>query len=242
MNKKSILLSAHQPVYLPWLGFFHKLSVADLFVFFDNVPYSRKMFYNRNSILGANGKFQMSVPVKFDSSKAELQKDVLIDNSQKWKSKHWKSIVTSYSKAPYFENYKTQLEEIYENDWYKLADLNYEIMKLMMHFLKIDTKIVKASDYDFKGEKSNLVLDMCQKLNADAYLFGENGKNYADQKSFLDCGVKPIFQKYNHPVYTQKNKNFVSNMSALDILCFHGEKSLDILTSNNLTREEYLYT
>ncbi len=76
------LLSAHQPDYLPWLGFFHKVSVSDLFVIFDDVPYSKKMRYNRNKILGPNGAFLLSVPVFFSLEEGIKHKDVQMDNTQ----------------------------------------------------------------------------------------------------------------------------------------------------------------
>ena len=45
-----MILTAHQPVYLPWLGLFHKIALADEFVFFDQVQYLPKDWMNRNKI------------------------------------------------------------------------------------------------------------------------------------------------------------------------------------------------
>ena len=65
MNKdKAIILSAHQPVYLPWLGLFHKIALADIFCVFDIVQYQRKDFNNRNKIKTSAGPICLTVPVK----------------------------------------------------------------------------------------------------------------------------------------------------------------------------------
>ena len=45
-----MILTAHQPVYLPWLGLFHKIALADKFIFFDQVQYLPKDWMNRNKI------------------------------------------------------------------------------------------------------------------------------------------------------------------------------------------------
>ena len=49
-----MILTAHQPVYLPWLGLFHKIALSDTFVYFDQVQYLPKDWMNRNRIKSKN--------------------------------------------------------------------------------------------------------------------------------------------------------------------------------------------
>lgn len=234
------LLSAHQPVYLPWLGFFDKIEIADLFVIFDDVPYSKKMWYNRNYINGINNKILLSVPVKFNTSSEIKHKDVLIDNTLSWQKKHWKSIYVAYSSYPYFSNYAKDLEKIYNKKWEKLVDLNLALIFLFLKYLEINTKIVRASEYIFHGNKSQLIIDMCKKLNFENYVFGELGKNYCDINEFNKNGIQPYFQKYIHPVYQVPfKKKFYKNMCILDLLFFYGKNSRKILKKNNLNKDDY---
>ena len=72
------------------------------------------------------------------------------------------------------------------------------LLEKFLIWMKIDTKIVRASDYNFKKTKSDLILEMCQTLKFDKYLFGELGKNYCDVEKFKKDNVQPFFQKYNH--------------------------------------------
>lgn len=237
-----ILLSAHQPVYLPWLGLFHKIAVADVFVIFDMVPYSRKMFYNRNKILTPNGPTWLSVPVIFSQDNPAPHCEVPVDNTANWRHKHWRSIEMAYVKAPYFKTYADRFKAIYDQPWERLLDLNEALLRLFMDILSIDTPLVRGSDKAFRGQKSDLVLDMCVQMKADAYLFGKLGRDYADTDAFLTAGVAPLFQEYVHPVYEQwPGKPFEPYMCGLDLVFFHGgDKGREIMMSGNPSREECL--
>ena len=101
-----MILTAHQPTYLPWLGLFHKIALADKFCFFDDVQYQPKDWNNRNKIKFSNGKENwLSVPVKRTNYLEKSYLDIEINNEVKWQKKHFKSIVSNYSKSEYYELY-----------------------------------------------------------------------------------------------------------------------------------------
>ena len=229
-----MILTAHQPVYLPWMGLFHKIASADLFCYFDIVQYQRKDYNNRNKIKTSNGELWLSVPVE---SKNHLSKNVskILIVQDNWVKKHLKSIELNYKKTPFFKDYFPELQSILINDSKdSLGYLNLKLLEYFMECLKIDTPIVKASDCNFEGIGSDLVLDMCVKLGADNYIFGEHGKNYADVKAFKEAEIVVEFQNYIHPVYRQMGRDFLPYMSIIDLLFNEGEKSYEILMSNNI--------
>jgi hypothetical protein len=229
-----MILTAHQPVYLPWLGLFHKIALADLFCFFDIVQYQRKDYNNRNKIKTSNGELWLSVPVE---SKGHLNKNVaeILIVQDNWAKKHLKSIELNYKKTPFFQNYFPELQSILiNNSKYTLGSLNLKLLEYFMECLSINTPIIKASEYSFNGFGSDLVLDMCIKMGADNYIFGEQGKNYADVDAFKEKKIKVEFQNYTHPIYHQVGRPFLPYMSIVDLLFNEGEKSYDILMSNNI--------
>jgi len=235
MDKK--ILTAHQPSYLPWLGLFHKIALSDMFCYFDIVQYQRKDFNNRNKINTANGPIWLSVPVNSSNRFLTKINDIhILDNN--WRENHLKSILLNYKKTPFFDDYFPEIEKIISKRFEKLTDLNFEILLFGLKSFNIETNIVKASDFNFIGIKSELVLDMCKKLNCDLYIFGEQGKSYADVDSFVSNKIIPYFQKYESPIYSQKNKTFHPKMSFIDLLFNHGPNSLDILFEKNITRNE----
>ena len=233
--KDKIILTAHQPVYLPWLGLFHKIALSDIFCYFDIVQYQRKDFNNRNKINTANGPIWLSVPVKSSGRFDCLISDIKIANNE-WARKHLKSIELNYKKTKFFDKYMPIMSQILLSRHDNLVNLNYDLLIFGLESLGIKINIIKASDYQFQGSKSDLVLDMCVQLNADIYIFGEQGRNYADIEKFNLNSVSPYFQSYIHPTYAQRNKIFEPFMSFIDLLFNHGDDSLEILMSGNISR------
>lgn len=228
-----MILTAHQPVYLPWIGLLNKIAKADLFCHFDIVQYQKKDFNNRNSIKTKDGILLLSVPVE---SKNHFEKSVGKINiiNKGWDKKHIKSIKLSYSKADFFKKYFEELEFIIAGKKYKtLSELNLKILKFLLKSFNINTPIVLASDYNFEGKKSDLVLDMCLKLKAKKYIFGQEGKKYANKESFIKKGISVYFQKFVHPTYKQLHGKFIPKLSAIDLLFNEGPKSKNIILKDN---------
>ncbi|MEK6780159.1 MAG: WbqC family protein [Bacteroidota bacterium] len=216
------------------MGLFHKIALADEFVFFDQVQYVPKDYINRNEIKTNTGSTLLTVPV---FTKGYLNKTIAqieIDNSTRWSEKHWRSIYLNYKKTPYFSKYADFMEDIYKKQWMYLADLNFSILLGLLDILEIKVKIHKAGDYQFNGTKSNLVLDMCLQLKATKYIFGLQGKNYAETQEFIHNGIIPYFQEYKHPTYSQLHGDFKPNMSVIDLLFNEGPRSMEIIHSNNI--------
>jgi hypothetical protein len=234
-----VILTAHQPVYLPWLGLFHKIALADVFCYFDIAQYQTKDYNNRNKIKTHSGELWLSVPVEsknhFSKSVGEIR--IVQDG---WQRKHFKSISMAYQKAPYFNDYIGQLEEVLLTRSHEtLSGLNLAILQLTLQALDITTPIVKASDYSFQGAKSDLVQNMCEQLGASVYIFGAQGRNYANVESFRASQVEPYFQEYQHPRYSQLHGEFRPFMSVIDLLFNEGPRSREIIMSGNVTREAF---
>jgi hypothetical protein len=118
-----------------------------------------------------------------------------------------------------------------------LTEFNEHFLLWILDVLKIKVNYCRASDLHFKGQKSDLVLDMCKKLGADIYIFGAQGENYCDKKSFENAGIKPVFQKYNHPVYPQLWGEFAPYMSVIDLIFNVGaESAKEIIINGNIQK------
>lgn len=227
-----MILTAHQPPFLPWLGFFAKVAQADLFCYFDAVQYERRGWTNRNYIKTQAGPLMLSVPVE---SKAHFDKricDVEIVSGN-WTRKHMRSIELAYRKAPFFEQHFAGVGAILDmySEGGLLAELNMDLCRYFFRALGMQVRTVKASDYDFQGEKSALVLDMCRKLGAGRYIFGALGADYADHAAFAGAGVEVEFQAYEHPVYAQLHGQFEPKMAVLDLLMNCGPYSAGYLAN-----------
>jgi len=229
----------HQPMYLPWLGLFDRIYRCDIFVLLDNVAYSKDYFLNRNKIKTANGWSWLTVPVLTKGKFGQLIREVQIDNSTPWQEKHWKSIYFNYIKAPFFSSYGEILKkEVYERKWTYLCELSEKSLKLLLKFLGITTPIVKASELGVEGKKEDLLIKICQKIGADEYLSGPDGRNYLNLEVWKQKNIKVYFHDYQHPCYPQLHGGFEPNMSVIDLLFNCGPESLDILSKNQKLNSE----
>lgn len=221
-----MILSAHQPVFMPHCGTFSKITQADLFCIFDGVQFERHGYSNRVKIKTHQGAEWLTVPVEHGMP---LLKDAQIAQGN-WGRKMCRTIELAYQKAPYFDQYFEQLTFIIEASPKKLADLNKIMLQYLLFQLGIKTKIVTASDYHFIGEKSALVLDMCKQLGATRYVFGALGESYADKQSFADAGIELEFQKYQCKPYPQLHGGaFIPGLSIIDLLMNVGPDSSNYL-------------
>lgn len=235
-----MVLTAHQPVYLPWLGLFHKIALADRFVSFNQVQYQPKNYNNRNRIKTSSSLMWLTVPTK---RKGYLEKkicEIEINNEVPWGRKHWRTLVACYGKSRFFSKYSSFFEDVYSREWLTLINLNEYMLQWFLNTLKINVRVESAGDFNFTGKKSAVVLDMCKQLSAQVYIFGANGKDYADVDSFQVNNIRVEFQNYRHPVYRQLYSGFESHLSIIDLLFNCGEDSLDIIMDDNIEKSDIL--
>lgn len=218
-----MILAGHQPEYLPYLGFFYKVAKADKFIFVDHIQFLKKSFQNRNKIRtapGLDGWTWLTVPVVTKGRRFQKINEVEIDNSTRWGEKHWKAIYLNCRGRPFFNDYKDFFERLYAKRWEKIADLNEEIICYLFEKLGIRVPVYKSSDYNFKGAKTDLLVEMCGELDADTYLSGIGAKTfgYVVEDEFKKRGLCHVFSDFKHPIYAQKFKPFVPGMSIIDFL------------------------
>lgn len=233
-----MIIGALQPGYLPWLGYFDQISKSDLFIFYDDLAYTKQDWRNRNNIKGHDGKIMLTVPVF--SKKGQKINEVKIDNSKSWQKKHLRSIIHNYMSAPYLNKYINFSNEIFNTNWERLIDINMEIIHFIVLELGIKTKLVMSSEMGFekKLQKKNNTVDskteriilFMKELGGDVFLEGAAGKNYINEELLKKESIKIIYQNYQHPVYNQQFGEFIPYLSVIDLMLNHGDKSLDILS------------
>jgi len=223
------IVAAHQPNYLPWIGFFHKIWKSDLFIILDHVQFTRRGFINRNRVKGPKGAVWLTVPVRVHGKMRIM--DVPIDNSKDWSRKHASTLRAFYAKAPYFDDVYPVLEEVYEAEWESLAELNIEIIMRIAKLLDLNRQFIRSSTLDPQGKKMEMIIDLCKKVNADIYFSGRGAMKYQDPNTFKENGIELVYQQFEHPVYPQRFGEFIPNLSIVDMLLNIGvEKTREILT------------
>lgn len=223
-----MIITIHQPEHLPWLGLFNKIAKADKFVILDSVQFEKNYFQNRNRIMGTNGVQWISIPVSnkghMDGSIAatEIASD---PKNGKWKEKYLQTIRMSYGKYPFFPEVYPLLEEALNTDTRYFCEINIAIIRNFCAALDIHPEYVRSADLKVEGLKSDLILDICKKTDADIYIAGPSGRDYLDMDSFARNDIRVVFNDYHHPEYPQrKSSEFISHLSALDLFMNVGFK------------------
>lgn len=219
------VVAIHQPQYLPYLGFFHKISQCDIFVALDNTQFQKNGLQNRNKIKNCTGWQWLTVPV-FQKSDQHIR-DVLINNQTAWLRKHAQAIRTSYRKAPYFDWCWEKMDLIYNNDWVYLSELNMNLTTIVCELLGISTSIRYASEFSMQGNATDNLISICQELKADAYLSGPGGARYMELDKFDKAGIEIIWQEFEFKNYDQvfPEIGFMPNLSIIDTLVNCGQNA-----------------
>jgi hypothetical protein len=219
----TLIVSGHQPNYLPWLGFFDKMRDSDVFIIEDAIQFERQGFTNRNKIKTVDGVRWLTVPVRHENAPLKIsQVQIANDSEPSWASRHWLTLKHSYCKAPYWRDYAGFFEDAYAKKWNKLIDLNMHLIRGIMRFLDIQTSLVMGSSLGVSGRKSELIIAQCKAVGGDTQLAGVGGKGYIDTKRFEQEGIKLCFQNFEQPYYPQLHGDFASNLSVVDYLFCSG--------------------
>lgn len=213
-----MIAAIHQPVYLPWLGFFDKMRRSDVFVILDDVAFSRNSIENRNLIKTPRGRLWLTVPVRTKGRFGQFIKDVEIDASQKWAEKHWKSISMNYNRAEFFAAHAPFFERVYSSQWTRLIDLNMKLIEYIAEALSVKRDTVLSSTLGARGTGTSRLVDICEKLGAATYVAGAGARSYQDDSLFKSRGIKPVHQMYFAKPYPQLYGSFLPNLSAIDYL------------------------
>lgn len=221
MSKVAVLQSS----YVPWKGYFDLLHEAELFVFYDDVQYTKNDWRNRNQIKTTEGRLWLTVPVG-----AHLQQRICdtVIRDRLWPVKHWKTIQQYYSRATYFERYRDFLAHVYlEREWNNLSALNqYLIITIARDFLGISTRFADSRDYPLSGHKGQRLLSLLEQLGTDLYISGPSAHSYIDEADFAAHGVRVVYKDYTgYPEYRQFYPPFEHHVSILDLLVHTGSEA-----------------
>jgi hypothetical protein len=228
-----MILSAHQPYFAPFPGFFYKAYRSDLFVILDNVQFPQgTTWISRNRFKSHQGALWITVPVWKKGLGLQKISEVRICHEGRWAKKHLESLKTAYGKAPYLSEHLGFLEEMFSEKNEKLMDLNLALIHYLMRALDIQTKAVLLSDLNVSSTGSRRLVDLCTKLGASRFIAQTPARKFIDEKLFQDAGVEISFLNPPALIYPQLWGDFIANLSAFDLVLNCGPKAHDIFVNS----------
>lgn len=208
----------NQSNYLPWKGYFDLIHDADLFIFLDDVQYTKNDWRNRNKLKTPHGCEWLTIPV--GKHLGWLVCDVDLPPGD-WAQHHWHQIERHYGTSPYFADYGPLFREVYlTRKWTRLSDLNQHLIRLIAQdILKIKTRFGDSRNYDLKTRSQERVLELLRAVGATTYISGPAAKAYIDETRFAAEGIALVWKDYaGYPEYHQLHPPFEHAVSILDLL------------------------
>jgi hypothetical protein len=223
-----VIVAIHQPQYMAWGGYFHKMDAADSFVFLDTVQYKKNEYQNRNLIKGPKGPQWLTVPVLYRFG--QQIREVRINEGVDWRKKHISSLASCYGRAPFFREYFGQFEGFLGGFVGGLSELNIELSRMIARLLGIETELIVASGLpEIESGRDDRLVEIVRYLGGDTYLSGAGGRGYIDEDVFSRGRVRLIYQDFHSPVYPQLFGEFAPNLSIIDLLFNLGNRTIDHL-------------
>tara|TARA_B100000989_G_C19517826_1_gene462586 strand:- start:868 stop:1524 length:657 start_codon:yes stop_codon:yes gene_type:complete len=213
MNKCTI----HQPDFLPWLGYFDKISKSDKFVILDDVQFSRRGWTHRDKILNNNKIQWLTVPTK-KSAYYELIKNIKISYEQDWIKAHNNLLNNSYKNYNNSSEIIYEITKIYKKNYKYLIDLNLNLIDFIIQKLKIKSNLSFSSDLKIVEKKSNKIIKILENLNSKYYIAGEPSKNYLNLNEFKEKKIKIEWYNIENSSYFSKTNKDRLYLSSVDYL------------------------
>lgn len=193
--------------------------MVDEFVLYDDVQYTKRDWRNRNLIKSQKGTQWLTIPIEVKGKYFQAIKDTRISDSG-WNKDHWRKIAHNYSKAKYFNEFKSFFEELYFKAEYKyLSEINYFFITSINKLLNISTIISWSSEYTLSEGKNEKLIDIINQTNSNEYISGPSAKNYIDEKMFAENNINIEWVNYNdYPEYEQLFPPFDHYVSIIDLI------------------------
>ena len=220
-NMNKIIVATHQPNYIPWLGYFYKISQSDTFVFLDDVQFSKTGSHNYHRIKSPAGLLKLKIPVKHKFN--DPINKVITNDDGGWKERHLSAIRDNYKNAPFFKKIFPDFEILLSKKYDSLALLNIALIEFFLEKFSIKTTTVKSSSLNLKDVKNEeRIIEICSQLKASVYYSGRGAMAYQNEDSFNSKGIELIYDNYKIIQYTQLWGEFQENVSVIDYIMNYG--------------------
>jgi hypothetical protein len=221
-GKRAAILQSN---YIPWKGYFDLIGLVDEFVLFDDAQYTKNDWRNRNRIKTQQGVAWLTIPVEHSGRFGQRIDEVRVAGDR-WRLKHWRSIVQSYGSAPFFAAYRDRIEELYNEPAERLSDVNRRFIEGLCDLLGVRTRISWSTEYPSVDGKTERLVAICQSLGASIYLSGPAAREYLDETLFVAAGISVEYMDYSgYREYPQLYPPFDHKVSVVDLLLAVGPEA-----------------
>jgi hypothetical protein len=215
-----MIVSIHQPHFLPWMGYLNKVWHSDVFVWLHTVQYRKNYFQNRTRIKNENEQpLWLTLPVH---ARLGMPIDNVIIADSHWKDRVQKNVEQCYRRTPFFDAIWPALHDCMQELSDNLDEVNFQLFNTILCLLDcrhVTIKRVVEIPIDSENPTERLV-KICSFLGAEKYIAGRGGRNYMQVELFERAGVEIVWQAFDPQTitYAQTGKTFLPGLSIIDCL------------------------
>ncbi len=236
---KTVVIS--QPMFFPWIGLLEQLRMADVWVHYDDVQFSKGSFTNRVQVKTAQGSQWLTVPLR-DLRLGQLIKDVAVDDRHDWRKKHLATLAQAYAKAPHRDEMLALVEGVYRQPAASVGELAIASMRVLHGYFGFErpAEWFFSSQMGVDGHGSPRVLEIVKKFGGARYITGHGASNYLDHEAFDAVGVRVEYLDYRKTPYPQLHGEFTSFVSALDLVANCGRAGREVIASSAVYWKDFV--
>lgn len=239
-QKPKVKVVISQPMYFPWVGLLEQIRISDIFIYYDDVQYTRG-FYNRVQIKTAYGSKWITVPLR-DHHQGQRINEVLIDDRVDWRTQHRDKLKQAYLRAPYRDEMLSLVDMVFSKEYKTLADLSCETILVLANFFGLTEhkKFLYSSKMSISGTSSQRLLDHCLAVGANIYITGHGARNYLRHELFEQSGIRVEYMNYRMIPYPQVHGEFSPYVTALDLVANCGKEGKRVICSESIYWRDFI--
>jgi hypothetical protein len=219
-------LVIEQPNYIPWLGYFDLIRQSDVWVWYDDVQFTRRDWRNRNRVGAGGDPVWLTIPVKNKGRRLQPICEVEIDSQRDWARRHLETLRHCYARAPHFAIVEAVLESRLSASTNLLSELVISVNEAICELLDLHPVFLRSSQLELAASsKQERLLEMCRLLGATTYLSGPAASAYLQPQMFAREGIDLRYIRYEYPPYRRGSHPFVPRLSIVDVLAWQGPEA-----------------
>lgn len=225
----------------PWVGLFEQIRLADVYVHYDDVQFSKGGFSNRVQIKTANGIKWLTVPLKQVRLGQKIN-EVQLDDDQNWRASHLEFLKQSYRAAPYVATMLELVCEVYESSVNNLSELAQSSIDAVCNFFDLNRKreFVRSSKLNIPGHSTERVLRIIQRFDGGRYVTGHGARDYFDHELLERNDIRTEYIDYSLAQYPQQQGDFTPYVSILDLIANVGRDGGKVICSQSIGWRSFL--
>jgi hypothetical protein len=230
-----------QPFFFPWVGLFEQIRLADVFVHYDDVAFSKGSFVNRVQIKSPGGFEWLTIPLK-NHHLGDRILDLAADDAQRWQRQHYQRLKQYYRHAPYRDEMLQLVDAVYGSQHRRLADMLITALHQVCEYFGVApaTRFYRSSELSVPGRSSQRVVDLVRYFSGDVYVTGHGAKNYLSHEAFEASGITVRYMDYQRLPYEQLHGPFNPHVSILDLIANCGRAGARFIRSSTVAWREFL--